>query len=332
MAIGASGTAGGAGGQDGGPAVGGDGGAGGSGSAALGGGILNAAGSLVLKKTFISSNQAIGGAGGAGGTGGLGIGSAGASGTNGRSGVGGDGGPGRSGGDAFGGGVFNAAGASLALTGASFFANRRSGEAADPEGSGTSGPAGPAGMITAELDLVGTVRAERGGRWRGRKWIGGWAANLGRVTLSGATSTFTSDVATGGTGGAGRSGDMALVEREATASERRRRPRAARPKVDRVVRAAAAATAQEARSSTVAAPHSSVTPCWSLRIPRLAISAVLAATEGSGTRARRNRRLERRCKRWGWRRGPGRQRRRRAASVARVKGAACSMTPVHLSC
>src|ERR1035441_9496795 len=35
---------------------------------------------------------------------------------------------------------------------------------------------------------------------------GGGLVNLGRVTLSGSTSTFTSDNATGGAGGAGRTG------------------------------------------------------------------------------------------------------------------------------
>jgi hypothetical protein len=97
-----------------GAAVGGDRSAGGNGGSAEGGDILNAAGSLILNSTFVSCNQAIGGTAG---NGGIGIGAGGISGTNWRSGVGGDGGAGGSVGAGLGGGVLNAAGASLTLNG-----------------------------------------------------------------------------------------------------------------------------------------------------------------------------------------------------------------------
>ena len=70
LAIGSSGAAGGNGVTAG--SVGGDGSAGGAGGSAQGGGIANAAGSLTLNKTFVASNQVIGGAGGNGGNGAFG--------------------------------------------------------------------------------------------------------------------------------------------------------------------------------------------------------------------------------------------------------------------
>jgi hypothetical protein len=81
-------------------------GPGGAGGAGEGSGIFNAAGSLSLVKTTIASNQEIGGTGAAGTAMGLGTGTAG--------GPGGPGGPGE------GGGVFNAAGATVTVNGTTF--------------------------------------------------------------------------------------------------------------------------------------------------------------------------------------------------------------------
>ena len=92
LAVGGSGGNG-AGGSGGG-AVGGNGGAGTSGIAGEGGGIFNAAGSLTVSNSIITSNVAIGGNGGNGGTGGFGGGANGAAARFGQGGIGGNGGAG----------------------------------------------------------------------------------------------------------------------------------------------------------------------------------------------------------------------------------------------
>ena len=86
------------------------------GTAGLGGGIYNGAGSLNISKSTISGNQAQGSDGGRGGDGGAvrGVSQAGA---NGQDVIGASGGDGGSGAAAFGGGIYNAKGANLTISG-----------------------------------------------------------------------------------------------------------------------------------------------------------------------------------------------------------------------
>ncbi len=95
-----------------------NGGPGGPGGTGAGGAIFNEAGSLTLSNCSISANEAIGGAGGNGGRGGSGGNTVGVARTDSdtSSGAGGASGPGGRGGAGEGGGVFNAAGASLILS------------------------------------------------------------------------------------------------------------------------------------------------------------------------------------------------------------------------
>ena len=104
--------------------VGPDGGNGGAGSEAQGGGIFNAAGSLSIINSTITSNRALGGDGGNGGEGGFAQVLASPPDANGLSAVGGKGGDGGAGGPARGGGVFNAPGASLILNTTTFSNNQ----------------------------------------------------------------------------------------------------------------------------------------------------------------------------------------------------------------
>ena len=78
----------------GGGAIGNPGGAGVEGTVGEGGGIMNGAGSLTLKNSFVSTNLAFGGGGGNGGNGAFGGGAGGATGANGQPGTGGAGGAG----------------------------------------------------------------------------------------------------------------------------------------------------------------------------------------------------------------------------------------------
>ena len=91
----------------GGGAIGNPGGAGVDGTVGEGGGIMNGAGSLTLKNSFISTNLAFGGGGGNGGNGAFGGGAGGTNRANGQPGVGGAGGGGGNGALALGGGVYN---------------------------------------------------------------------------------------------------------------------------------------------------------------------------------------------------------------------------------
>ena len=72
---------------------------------------------MTISNSTITSNVAIGGNGGNGGMGGAGEGAIGAAGANGQSGIGGAGGAGGNGGAGLGGGIFNAAGAKLTISG-----------------------------------------------------------------------------------------------------------------------------------------------------------------------------------------------------------------------
>jgi hypothetical protein len=115
-----------------------------SGTAAEGGAIMNAAGSLTVVNGFIANNTVQGGNGGRGGNGAVGAGAAGNPGSSGQAGIGGAGGAGGSGADAFGGGIFNAAGARLTLD-ALFFSNTASGGNGGAGGNGGIGVGGAGG-------------------------------------------------------------------------------------------------------------------------------------------------------------------------------------------
>jgi hypothetical protein len=118
-------------------AQGGAGGPGGTSTVGEGGGIFNAAGSLTLIDCTVASNRAVGGAGGAGGQGGTGDGGNGVGpGVDGQNGTGGAGGVGGQGSVGEGGGLFNAPGASLTITGTSITSNAATGGAG---GSGQDG-------------------------------------------------------------------------------------------------------------------------------------------------------------------------------------------------
>jgi hypothetical protein len=170
------------------------GGAGGSGTVGEGGAIFNSNGSLTLKSCFITTNQAIGGSGGTGGNGGFG-GNISAAGVNGVGGAGGNGGVGALG---AGGGVFNAAGASLTLIGDTFFANKAIGGNGGAGGGGNIGAGGSGGSGTGGAGGAGGA---------GGLAAGGGLFNLGKLTFSASSIGFNSNQATGGMAGNGGSGD-----------------------------------------------------------------------------------------------------------------------------
>ena len=136
------------------------GGAGAAGTVGEGGAIFNAAGSLTLSTCFISTNQAIGGNGGNGGNGGFG-GNINAAGTSGVGGAGGNGGAGAAG---EGGGVFNAAGATLTVSGDTFFANKAIGGNGGAGGGGNIGAGGIGGAGTGGAGGAGGCGRARCGR------------------------------------------------------------------------------------------------------------------------------------------------------------------------
>ena len=183
------------------------GGAGGLGTAGEGGGIFNAAGSLKIANSTIASNRAFGGVGGSGGSGGFAGGNNGGSGANGQTGRGGNGGAGGAGGDGLGGGVFNAAGASLSLSGVTFAADRSVGGIGGVGGSGNIGAGGAGGPKVVAPGVGGDGFGGAGGvGGQGGRGAGGGVFNLGTVSVSGNASTFSSNTAFGGTGTSGGSG------------------------------------------------------------------------------------------------------------------------------
>jgi hypothetical protein len=200
-AAGAPGTGGTGGPGPGGEFIAGAGGPGGYGTEARGGGIFNQAGSLSLFNSTIQQNFAQGGDGGQGGNGAI------ADIRDGQSGTGGAGGAGGPGGTAGGGGVFNAAGASMSISGTTFLLNAAVG-----------GNGGLGGMGSATGDNVVDANPVAGGV--GGNGIGGSGGeggssgpgeggglfNLGAVSLSGKTTTFGSNEAIGGYGGNGNAG------------------------------------------------------------------------------------------------------------------------------
>jgi hypothetical protein len=124
---------------------GGRGGNGSNGIAAMGGGVFNAGGSLSIVNSTISSNLAKGGDGGRGGEGGSGQGSCAHVGA-GQDAEGGPGGIGGAGAAAFGGGIYNAAGASLTLSGTVITSNSALGGHGGRGGGGGDAIAGNGGV------------------------------------------------------------------------------------------------------------------------------------------------------------------------------------------
>src|SRR5262249_37845730 len=142
-ADGADGTPGAAGGQ-----IGLRGGKGADGTPAMGGAIFNAAGSLFISNSTVSGNAALGGNGGRGGDGGSAQGAS-WNGVNGQDAVGGPGGNGGAGASASGGGVYNAAGARLVLSGTVFTSNSAFAGRGGQGGRGGGAEAGAGGRVVA---------------------------------------------------------------------------------------------------------------------------------------------------------------------------------------
>jgi hypothetical protein len=192
--------------------AGGDGSSGMPGTDAEGGAILNQAGSLSLINCTIANNEAIGGSGGNGGSGGAALGFSGVAGVVGQSATGGNGANGSDGGSGSGGGIFNAAGARLTISGTSFSQNMAVGGVGGAGGAGGNALGGAGGPSI--LSSPGNGGNGAGGAGvvggAGGNAAGGGLANFGNVTFSGKPSTFSRNNAigsSGGSGGAGGAGD-----------------------------------------------------------------------------------------------------------------------------
>ena len=191
--------------------AGGQGGAGGDGGLARGGGILNEAGTIRLKNSVVALNRALGGRGGDGGDGGRADGDASSSGAA----AGGFGGTSGVGGGASGGGIFNAAGAILAMTKSVLRNNLAIGGAG-----GTGGTGGFAGGANGAGAKPGGGAAGGHGGDAGDGGIaqGGGLFNGGQVFLTGARNAFISNQAVGGRGGNAGGGGLAQGGKGATAT------------------------------------------------------------------------------------------------------------------
>jgi hypothetical protein len=180
------------------------------GGAAAGGGIDNASGSLTLVDSIVRLNQALGGRGGKGAdvTGAHGVSSPAPAGSNGQDAIGGDGGVGGHGGAAQGGGVFNATGASLAISGTTLTINLAVGGAGGAGGNALGGRgAGPFGTVPLTDGFGGFARGGAGGTAGAAGGTdGGGLFNGGHLALSGTPNSFFSDQAIGGLGGIGGAG------------------------------------------------------------------------------------------------------------------------------
>ena len=234
-AVGAPGIAGAIG--DGSISVGHDGGNGGNGGTALGGGIANVAGSLTLSNSTIASNQARGGAGGAGGGGGFADAGNAIGTSNGHNATGGKGGIGGKGGDVRGGGVFNAAGASISIAATKFSGNVSIG------GDGSGGDGGMAGGGFGGFGGDGSAPSAGGNSGFGRGGKGGTAGSGGGLfndsggpvlftvpknSKSPAASIFTGNLANGGSGGNGGAGGVGFAGHRGQRRRRCKRGRARR--------------------------------------------------------------------------------------------------------
>ena len=117
-----------------------------AGGSAFGGGIYNAAGSLTIVNSFIESNSAIGGHGETGGAGTDVAAGAASTGKSGQGTLGVTGGDGGDGGQAFGGGIYVAAGATLSISGTTIESNEAIGGQGGAGGGGALLPADAAAM------------------------------------------------------------------------------------------------------------------------------------------------------------------------------------------
>ena len=183
--------------------VAGAGGAGADGSTALGGGIFNQAGSLSLSKSSILMNLARGGDGGQGGIGAIAVDL-----PVGQAGIGGAGGAGGSGAAGRGGGVYNAAGASISISATTFSNNLAIG---GKGGLGGDGGDGYGGDGAHSIGVAGGIGGNGFGGSGGQGGSsgpgeGGGLFNLGAVALSGKTTTWSDNGAAGGAGGVGGDG------------------------------------------------------------------------------------------------------------------------------
>ncbi len=187
-----------------------------AGGAAAGGGIFNASGSLTLVGSTIAANQAIGGNGGRGGNGADAIGADGVSSTtmatrDGEVAVGGIGGAGGQGGTGQGGGIFNAPGASLTITGSVVTNNLAVGGNGGTGGTGGTGEGGrgalPLGSVAGTVGFGGNGFGGTGGA-SGQAGVGegGGLFNASLTSLSTKANSFVDDAALGGAGGQGGTG------------------------------------------------------------------------------------------------------------------------------
>jgi uncharacterized repeat protein (TIGR01451 family) len=187
-------------------AIGGVGGNGGQGGNALGGGIYNAGGSLVIQGSLFSGNLAGvadflfgpiagGGSGGAGASGGdaIPVGKGG--------GTGGNGGMGGFGGEDSGGAIYNSSSGFAAIAASSFSQNSAIGMSGGPAGDGGSG-----GSTTGGASSTPAVGGTGGTGGPAGDASGGAIDNQGAMTID--NTTFFQNQATGTNGGAGGAGGI----------------------------------------------------------------------------------------------------------------------------
>ena len=184
-------------------------------------GIFNAAGLLSISKSTIASNLAVGGDGGAGGDGGVGIGADGAAGAHGQNAQGGAGGAGGAGGQGIGGGIYNAAGASLFGLRHDVFDESMQGGKGGLGGDGTFAVGGTGGNNTSGNGGNGgdSGGGAAGVGGTGGTGEGGGLFNLGAVTLSNVASTIAANQANGGFGGNGGQGGNGGLSGNGTESQ-----------------------------------------------------------------------------------------------------------------
>ena len=200
------------------------GGVGAEGGDAFGGGVDNAAGTLSIVSSLISSNSATGGTGGGGGAGGATQGANGADATSAGN-MGGTGGSGRGaagetgghGGAGLGGGVFNGLGAQLTVAGTTFSGNSAVGGIGGVGGAGGKGVGGTGGasvqlggFLDNPTDIGGNGGTGTGGTGgtggQGGNANGGGLYNGGIVTVADTKVSFTTNMAIGGVGGVAGTG------------------------------------------------------------------------------------------------------------------------------
>ena len=181
------------------------------GTAGMGGGIYNGAGSLSISNSTISGNQAQGSGGGRGSDGesARGVSIAGKNVPDATGGIGGKGGAGAA---AFGGGIYNAKGASLVLSGTIISSNIALGGRGGQGGTGGVGTGADTGAVTKSPPTPGGNGTGGVGGAGGAGGVaeGGGLFNLGAVQMQGTTNTFKRNIAAGGAGGTGGVGGAGI--------------------------------------------------------------------------------------------------------------------------